>query len=134
MILFNPSLEGGDMRVHAFLKSISLNVNIIAPLEFELAYFETSLLLFNYYKMVEYPDEEEWSNNSTNTTGENCYFTPIYDNDMLISILIEGGTSATIRQVQILFKASFIWLKKNAFSANGKILGWENGLQYFGMW
>ena len=39
----------GDKGVHAFLKGISLNVNVIAPLEFELTYYETAVQAFSNY-------------------------------------------------------------------------------------
>ena len=38
-----------DKRVHAFPKSISPKVNVIARLEFELAYSEVAILNVNHY-------------------------------------------------------------------------------------
>ena len=39
------------MVVHAFYKDISLKMNIIAQLEFELACFKVAVRHFNYYTM-----------------------------------------------------------------------------------
>ena len=41
--------------VPTFLKSISLEVNIIAQLEFELAYYESTVQHFNYYAIGTIP-------------------------------------------------------------------------------
>ena len=38
-----------DKGVHAFPKSISLKVNVIVQLGFELAHFETAVQPFNFY-------------------------------------------------------------------------------------
>ena len=40
-------MEGGDNEVHTFPENISTKVNIVACLEFELAYFEASVQLFS---------------------------------------------------------------------------------------
>ena len=49
MVLFNPhSLE--DKAVYTFDKSISPKVNVIARLEFELAYFQTAIQHLGYYE------------------------------------------------------------------------------------
>ena len=47
MIQFNPYL--GDKEVHAFPKSITLKVNVITWLEFELYYFKTTAQFFSHY-------------------------------------------------------------------------------------
>ena len=43
VLLVNPYLVGLDKRVHAFPKGISLKVNVIAWLEFEITYFEVEV-------------------------------------------------------------------------------------------
>ena len=45
---FSP-IVGGNKGVHAFPKGISLKVNLIARLEFELAYFEAAVQLFSHH-------------------------------------------------------------------------------------
>ena len=40
---------GEDKRIHTFLKSISLKVNFLAQLEFEIANFEAAGQLFSHY-------------------------------------------------------------------------------------
>ena len=51
IILSNP--WGGDERVPAFPRGISPKVNVIARLEFELAYFKAADKHFNYYASSE---------------------------------------------------------------------------------
>ena len=48
MILFNP-IAGGDKGERTFPKGISPKVNVIARLEFELAYFEAAVQRFSHY-------------------------------------------------------------------------------------
>ena len=40
-----------DKRIHTFLKGISLKMNVIAWLEFELVYFEATVQHFSHYAM-----------------------------------------------------------------------------------
>ena len=47
-IVFNPKL-GEDKRVYTFPKGISPKVNVIAQLEFELAYFEAAVQRYSHY-------------------------------------------------------------------------------------
>ena len=53
MLLFNPYLGGGskgrDCRIS--IKGISTNVNVIARLELELAYFKAAIQHFSHYAM-----------------------------------------------------------------------------------
>ena len=53
-MLYNPMQGKGDKRVHAFRKCISLNVNTIVRLTFELIYLETVLKHFIYYTQTAY--------------------------------------------------------------------------------
>ena len=48
MVLFNP-LPEGDKGVSIFPKGISLKVNVIARLEFELASYDVAVQLVNDY-------------------------------------------------------------------------------------
>ena len=65
MILFNPLL--GDKRFHTFSKGNSLKQNIIAWLQFTLAYFEAAGQQFNQYAMrtslktIEIFEKKNWS-------------------------------------------------------------------------
>ena len=43
----------GDKGVHAFLKGTRPKMNIIVPLEFELAYFEAAVHYFSHVKSVQ---------------------------------------------------------------------------------
>ena len=45
--LFNPQL--GDKEIHTFPKNINLKVNVIAPLEFELAYSDVKVPDVSHY-------------------------------------------------------------------------------------
>ena len=47
-----------DKGVHAFLKGISSKMNIIAQLEFELAYFKATVQYFNHYTRETSPDHK----------------------------------------------------------------------------
>ena len=47
MVLISHS--GGDLRVYAFPKGISLKVNIIAQQEFELAYYDIAVQYVSHY-------------------------------------------------------------------------------------
>ena len=46
LIAYQP---GGDKGVHTFPKDISWKVNVIAQLEFELAYYNSTVQQFNHY-------------------------------------------------------------------------------------
>ena len=53
MILFNPLL--GYKGLHTFPKSIRLKVNIMASLEFELAYYDFAVEHLSHYTMGSIP-------------------------------------------------------------------------------
>ena len=55
MILFNPQLSRYGEGVHTFLKGICPKVNVIARLEFELAYYDVAVQLFSYNSMGTLP-------------------------------------------------------------------------------
>ena len=45
-------MAGEDKGVHTFPKSINLKVNIIAGLEFKLAYYDIAVQYINHYKLA----------------------------------------------------------------------------------
>ena len=49
--LFNSPIAESDEKVHAFPKSISLNVNVIAWLEYEISSFKAAVQHINHYAM-----------------------------------------------------------------------------------
>ena len=51
-----------DKGVHTFPKGICLNVNVIARLEFELAYYDSAVHRFNHYTTRTPPAKKQFYN------------------------------------------------------------------------
>ena len=56
-------MTGEYKGVHIFLKGISTNMDVIALLEFELAYFATQIHHFSHYALYKFIRvEKKWTN------------------------------------------------------------------------
>ena len=109
--------SGEDKEVHTFPKGICPKVNVIARLEFELAYYDSEVHRFNHYSTRTPPHISQWITLPT----QSCLVLYYFCANLLHLLVIDGFLSVTA-QPTLAISLHLIYSRFDMISSYGVIL------------